>query len=161
MSRFNWCLKQGLKGKEHKGLRKIEPDIEESAKQIKKAQSDLETMGYLYIGKKTDWVASAAFYAMYHALLAVLYKLGYESRNQECTITAIEHFIQGKKLDIDQSYIDMIRKEMEGQKKMGAKSTREEMQYGAKTKLEETRCKILMDNAKRFVEKMRAVLKTI
>src|SRR3989338_3832423 len=91
---FNWCLKHGEKGEKHKGLRKIEPDLEESEKQIKKAESDLEAMQYLYEGKKTDWVASTGFYAMYHSLLAVLYKMGYESRNQECTINSIEFFMK-------------------------------------------------------------------
>lgn len=98
---FQWCLKQGEK---HKGLKKIEPDFEEAEKQIKKALSDLDTMQYLYEGKKTDWVASAVFYAMYHALLAILYRLGYESRNQECTITAIEKFINDKKISLEQEY---------------------------------------------------------
>lgn len=155
--KFEWCLKQG-KGKEHRGLLKIKPDIEESNAQIKKAESDLETMQYLYNGKKTDWVASAVFYAMYHSLLAILYKLGYESRNQECTINAIEHFIEKGILHIDNQYIEMIRSV---QQKEDAKSTREEMQYGAKTKLEEDKCKTLMQNAKKFVEKMRTILKII
>ncbi|MDI6720914.1 MAG: hypothetical protein QMD85_00885 [Candidatus Aenigmarchaeota archaeon] len=59
---LQWCLKQGEKGEKHKGLKKTEPDFEESEKQIKKALSDLETMQYLYDGKKTDWVASAIHY---------------------------------------------------------------------------------------------------
>ncbi len=46
-------------------------------------------------------------------------------------------------------------------KREGAKSTREDMQYGAKTRLEEDRCRGLMHNAMRFVEKMRVALKII
>ena len=164
-NKVDWCLKKAerelKKSGKHRGLVKTKPNIEKAREYIKKAEHYLRATNYLKKGDFSDISASTVFYSMYHCLLAIAAKFGYESRNQECTITAIEHFIQGKKLDIDQSYIDMIRKEMEGQKKMGAKSTREEMQYGAKTKLEETRCKILMDNAKRFVEKMRAVLKTI
>ena len=130
---------------------------------MKKALSDIDTMQYLYDGEKTDWVASAAFYAMYHSLLAVLYKLGYESRNQECTITAIEILVENKKLSIDKALIDMIRnahyEELES--KRNAKSTREEMQYSAKLSLGDARCKALMRNAISFVEKMRAVLKEL
>lgn len=156
-NRFEWCLKQGEKGDKHKGLKKIKPDLEEAEKQIKKALSDLDTMQYLHKGKKTDWVASAAFYAMYHSLLAILYKLGYESRNQECTITSIEHFIEKGILKIDKNYIKMIRS-LETEAQEDAKGIREDMQYSSKTQLEENKCEVLMNNARKFVEKMRSVL---
>ncbi len=72
---FHWCLKLGEKGEKHKGLKRISvPDLKESKAHLKKAESNLGTMQYLYDGAKTDWVASAAFYAMYHALLALLYR---------------------------------------------------------------------------------------
>ena len=155
-NKFNWCLKQGEKGEKHKGLKKIEPNLEEAEKQIKKALSDLDTMEYLYKGNKTDWVASAAFYAMYHSLLAILYKLGYESRNQECTINAIEYFIQLEILKIDKDHIKMIRSLQETED--DAKKMREDMQYGSKTQMEKDKCRIIMNNAKKFVEKIRSVL---
>ena len=154
--KFEWCLKQGKKGRKHKGLKKIEPDFNEAEKQIKKALSDLSTMQYLYEGNKTDWVSSAAFYAMYHSLLAILYKLGYESRNQECTMNAIEYFIKKGKLKIDENYIKMVRNLQETEK--DAKKIREDMQYGSKTQMDDDRCKVLMNDAKNFVEKMRIIL---
>jgi len=157
--KFNWCLERGEKGEKHKGLKKIEPDFDEAKKQIQKALSDLETMRYLYNGNKTDWVASTAFYAMYHSLLAILYKLGYESRNQECTITAIEYFIEEGTLDISRDYINMIRNLQETED--DAKKIREDMQYTSKTELEKNRCEKLMEDAKKFVEKMRVVLEEV
>ncbi len=111
---FAWCLRQGERGVKHKGLKKKGRGMENSEKQIGKAESDLGTMQYLFDGNKTDWVASAAFYSMYHALLAVLYRLGYESRNQECTITAIEKFMKDKTISLEQEYIDMVRSLQEG-----------------------------------------------
>ena len=153
---FEWCLNQGNKGKKHKGLKKIKPDPKASAKQISKAVSDLEVMQYLYEGDKTDWVASTAFYAMYHSLLAVLYNLGYESRNQECTITAIEKLIQDKLISLEQGYIQMIRSLKEGEE--DAKSIREELQYGSETSMMKERCKRLMENAKKFVDRVREVI---
>ena len=155
---FQWCLKQGNKGDKHKGLKKIKPNSEEAEKQIEKALSDLDTMQYLYDGKKTDWVASAVFYAMYHSLLAILYKLGYDSRNQECTITTIEKFIADKTINLEQKYIDMIRNL---QNVENAKSVREEMQYGSETSMEEERCKKLMNNAKEFVDRIKEALEEI
>lgn len=107
---LKWCLCQGEKnGNKHTGLKKTNKNEIESINQLKKANSDLGTMQYLYDGNKTDWVASAAFYAMYHSLLAVLYKLGYESRNQECTIIVIENLMQEGIIKLEQKYIDMIR----------------------------------------------------
>ena len=158
-NKFKWCLERGKNGEKHKGIRKIKPNLEESENQIKKSDSDLNTMQFLYKGNRTDWVASTAFYSMYHALLAILYKIGYESRNQECTIIAIEKFMREKKINLEQEYIDMVRNLQEGVE--DAKSTREDMQYGSKTFMEDDRCKSLMENAKKFVARIREVLEEI
>lgn len=156
---LEWCMKNGKKRKKHKGLKKIKPDFSESERQIRKALSDLETMQYLFEGGKLDWVASAAFYAMYHSLLAVLYRLGYESRNQECTIIAIEKLIAEKTIGLEQDYVGMIRSLQEGTE--DAKSIREQMQYGSETSMEKERCKQLMENAKKFVDRVREVIEEI
>jgi len=88
-----------------------------------------------------------------------LYKIGYESRNQECTITAIEKFILDKTINLEQKYIDMIRNLQEDVQ--SAKSIREEMQYGSETSMEKERCKKLMDNAKDFVDRIKEVLEEL
>ena len=147
---FQWCLKQGEKGEKHKGLKRIDaPDLEESKAHLRKAESNLETMQYLYNGNKTDWVASAAFYAMYHALLALLYKLSYESINQECTINAIEYFMK------------MIRLAQEQENKRDAKTLREEYQYGTATVMENNLCLQTMDQARKFVDRIKEALETL
>ena len=74
-------------------------------------------MQYLFDGNKTDWVASTAFYAMYHALLSILYKLGYESRNQECSLVATEKAMKDKKNE------DKVRKDISDGRKFGVNST--------------------------------------
>ena len=154
-----WCLEKGEKdGNKHTGLRKIEPNKIEGENQLKKAESDLGTMQYLFEGNKTDWVASTAFYAMYHSLLAILYKLGYESRNQECTIILIESLINEKIIDLEQEYVDMIRNIQNDE---GARSTREEMKYGSKTSMEEKRCIVLMNQARKFVDRIKEVLEKL
>ena len=154
---FNWCLRQGEKGEKHKGMRKLGIDLKKSEEQLKKAESDLQTMDYLFKGDKTDWVASTAFYAMYHSLLALLYKLGYESRNQACTINSIEYFIKQEIIGLEQEYIDIIRSAQE-QENRDAKTLREEFQYGTKTSMEDDICKELMTNAKKFVDRIKEVL---
>ncbi|MBU2637872.1 MAG: HEPN domain-containing protein [Nanoarchaeota archaeon] len=158
-NKFQWCLKKGETGDKHKGLKKIKPDYAEAEKQIKKAESDLGTMQFLHKGGRTDWVASAAFYAMYHSLLAILFWLGYESRNQECTITVIEKLILDKAITLEPKYIAMIRSLLEGAE--DAKSIREEMQYGSKTSMESARCRKAMENAMEFVDRVKEVIEEI
>ncbi|MDI6738261.1 MAG: HEPN domain-containing protein [Nanoarchaeota archaeon] len=157
--KFKWCLKKGETGKNHKGIKKINPDYAESERQIKKAESDLGAMQMLYEGGRTDWVASAAFYSMYHSLLAVLCRFGYESRNQECSITFIEKFIEEGIIRLEPKYIAMIMGMQEGDK--DAKSIREEMQYGSKTSMESERCRNIMGNAKEFVERIKELLEEL
>ena len=97
---------------------------------------------------------------MYHSLLAILFKLGYDSRNQECTITAVEHFIKTGKIELDSKYIAIIRRTDE---LMGsdAKSLREEFQYGTKIEVEDEILANIRNNANEFVEASRVVLETI
>lgn len=156
--KFKWCLGKG-KGKKHRGLKKIEPDEREVEGHIDKALHNLKAMGD-FSEKYSDWSVSAAFYAMYHSLLAILYKLGYESRNQECTITAIEHFIKNGTLEIDTKYITMIRSTQEIVPD-DAKTLRENFQYGTEIEITQAKLKTLMDNAKEFVDKMRAVVEEL
>ena len=158
---FYWCLKRGEKGDKHKGLRRISPSLKESKAHVEKAESNLGTMQYLYDGGKTDWVASAAFYAMYHILVALLYKLGYESRNQECTINAIEFFMKKGTITLEQEHIDMIRLAQEQETKRDIKTLREEYQYGTETAMEDKLCLEIMNNARQFVDRIKEVLETL
>lgn len=159
---FHWCLKLGEKSEKHKGLKKLNTsDLKESAAHIKKAESNLETMQYLYNGGKTDWVASAAFYAMYHSLLALLYKFGYESRNQECTINTIEYLMKSGEISLEQEYIDMIRLAQEQENKQDAKTIREEYQYGTETVMENNLCLQIMENSRKFVDRIKEVLEEL
>lgn len=105
-------------------------------------------MQYLYEGGKTDWVAPAAFYAMYPALLAVLFRMGFESRNQSCTINAVEYFIKSGIIDLEQKYIDMIQEAKDQEDRHDARSLRERYQYGTETSMEEKLCSSTMENAK-------------
>src|SRR3989338_6857902 len=95
------CLKEGTKGGErHKGLRKIELNESLINEHLKKAGhnlnavTDFKNIGY------SDWSASASFYALYHCLLALLIKFGYQSRNQTCTFAFIEDLITKGKISL-------------------------------------------------------------
>ena len=159
--KFHWCLEKGKTGgRKHHGLRKIKPDPQEAENHIQKALHNLEAVEYNIKGGFSDWAVSAAFYAMYHSLLAILYKLGYESRNQECTINTVDYFIRTRKIKLDLKYITMIRRADE---LMGsdAKALREEFQYGTEIEVEDEILENMKNNAKEFVETVRIVFEEI
>src|SRR3989338_6235728 len=146
-NKFKWCLKKGKEG--GRGLKEIKPNPKEAKYHIEKALYNLRvTESNIELGY-SDWAVSSAFYAMYHAILALLYKLGYESTNQECSIATIEYFILTKKVNLDIKYIRMIDPDTEN----SIIKLREKFQYGTETKVSKEILQIIRNNAKEFVEK--------
>ena len=161
MKMMEWCLKKGeARERKHKGLRKTEPDVEQSKEYLKKAEHNLEFAGEVRkLGRFDDWVFPVAFYAMYHACLAVLSFFGYESRNQECTFTVLEHLASDGGIRLSQEDMNglrMVRKS--AGEESDVKSLREDFQYGSKTKADKELVENTIKTAKDFVEKVRGLL---
>jgi len=97
------------------------------------------------------------YYAMYHSLLAILFEKGFESKNHECTINAIEYLIEKKKINIDRECIAFIRT-TEQMTQKDAKSLREEFQYGTKTEVNIVLLSELIKKSKEIVEKAEIIL---
>ena len=150
-SKLDWCL-----SKENR-LKRISPDEVKSKEHIEKAKHNLLAADYNIKEDFNDWAVSQSYYAMYHALLAVLYKYGYESKNHECTISAVEYLIEIKKVKLDIKDIAFIRT-TEQIKMQDAKSLREEFQYGTKTDINKEILNNLLKKAKEIVEKIEIVL---
>lgn len=146
-SKLDWCL-----DKEDR-LRKIPPNLKKSAEHIAKARHNLLAADYNIKGNFDDWAVSQCYYAMYHSLLAILYKFGYESKNHECTITAVESLIATKKINLDINDIIFIRT-TEQMKTKDAKSLREEFQYGTKIDVNKEILNNLIKKSKEIVEKI-------
>ncbi len=98
------------------------------------------------------------FHFMYHALLAILFKKGYESRNHECTFNTVEYLIEEGKINLDMKDIAFIRT-TEQMTSKDAKSLREEFQYGTETAVNEKLLNELLENAKKVVEKIEISLR--
>lgn len=165
--KVSWCLdkaKGAKKGEKHRGILKIKPDAEESDRHIGKALHNLKVMEFLK-SEYPDWSMSAAFYAMYHAVLSVLYALGYESRNQECSITFLEYAAAKGMIKLEPEYIELIRSTGRSNNDAGAddddvasaKSLREDYQYGTETVVKDMLLNKMHGNAYRFVEKLRII----
>ena len=84
-NKVKWCLNKAQKeieeGKKHRGLVKIDPDVEEAKKHIAKAEHNFKAVLNFEKSGFSDWSVSAVFYTIYHCFLAVISKVGYETRN--------------------------------------------------------------------------------
>ena len=160
-----WCLNKAKKEieereklgkrKKHRGLLKLEPNIETAKKHIEKAKHDLKAINYLLKGNFSDVSASMVFYSMYHCFLAIAVRFGYESRNQTCTISLMEYLKEGGKIDIDNKYIDMLKyAEIDGNKGDSVIEMREDLTYGVEISADEDKKKIieLMEECKKLID---------
>lgn len=111
-NKVDWCLKKAERELEklgkHRGLVKIKQNIEKAREYIKKAEHYLRATDYLKRGNFSDISASTVFYSMYHCLLAIAIKFGYESGNQECTFALIHNLIEDNRIDFEKELLDKI-----------------------------------------------------
>ncbi len=82
-------------------MRKTRPDIRKAKDYVIKAEHYLKATEYLKEGNFSDISASTVFYSMYHCLLAIAAKFGYDSRNQECTFSLIHGLVDEGKIGFE------------------------------------------------------------
>ena len=162
-NKVKWCLNKAKKelgeGTKHRGLVKINPDIEGAKSHILKAEHNFKAVISFDKTGFSDWAVSAAFYTMYHCFLAIVLKFGYESRNQDCTIALVENLREQKLIEIDPSIIEALKEsENEEMHERSAIELRENFQYGILTKIDDNElsklkdlCKIAIEEAKRII----------
>jgi len=157
-NKLKHCLKEGESGERHKGLKKIEINKELAGRYIKKALHnfnailDFKNIGY------SDWSASAAFYSLYHLLLAILAKKGFESRNQSCTFALIESMIDNGEITLTKEELkEMFDKDVTEDLAHSSKilDIRESMQYSASTSMEAEEFNKLTNRTKFLFDKLR------
>lgn len=150
-NKLNWCLES------EKRMKKIRPDDKLSKEHIEKAKHNLRAANYNVQGHFDDWAVSQSYYAMYHALLAILFKKGFESKNHECTISTVEFLIESKEISLSMEDLFFIRT-TEQMTTKDAKSLREEFQYGTKTNVNKVLLSELIQKSKAIVEKIEIIL---
>ena len=152
--RLSWCLESA------KRMRKIKPNDKLSKEHIEKAKHNLKAADYNVQGHFDDWAVSQSYYAMYHALLAILFKKGFESKNHECTISTVEFLIEAKEINLSMEDMSFIRT-TEQMTTKDAKSLREEFQYGTKTDVNKILLTELLKKSKEIVENVEVILNDI
>ena len=149
--KLKWCLRS------EKRMKRISPNNKLSKEHVEKAKHNLKAADFNIQGGFSDWAVSQLYYAMYHSLLAVLFKKGFESKNHECTINAIEYLIENKEIELDKEDTTFIRT-TEQMTQKDAKSLREEFQYGTKTEVNKILLNELIKKSKEIVEKIEVIL---
>lgn len=159
------CFDEGQHGGErHQGLRRIRPNREISKEYLLKAQHNLAAITGFHDLGYSDWSASAAFYALYHGLLAILAMKGYESRNQSCTFALIEEWIIKGEIkiitltDVKEIFDKSVKDDLEHSEKI--LDIRERMQYSAKTTLAEEEFQALKKRTKELFDKIKLELES-
>lgn len=152
------CMKEGKKGERHKGLREISPSMEVVQGHIRKAIHNFNAIHNFYSNGYSDWSASAAFYCLYHCLLALITKKGFESRNQSCTFALIENMIENKETSLTKEELkEIFDKDVTENLSHSNRilDIRENMQYSIKTTLEEREFQFLKQRTKFLFDKIR------
>lgn len=157
------CFDEGKKaGERHNGLRKIPPNNEIAQEHMAKALHNFKAMSSFRNTGFSDWSASSAFYALYHGLLAILSKKGFESRNQSCTFALVEDFIRKGELehltisDIREIFDKNIADDLAHSSKI--LDIREKMQYSTKTQLADEEFQFLKKRTRELLDKIRIEL---
>ena len=157
-NKLNSCFKEGEKGERHKGLRQIAISPEIISGHIKKAIHNFNAMDIFKRDGYSDWSASASFYALYHLLLALIAKKGFESRNQNCTFALIEDMINKKEISLTKEELNEIfdkdvTEDLQHSNKI--LDIRENMQYSTKTSIENDAFNKLKERTVVLIEKFR------
>ena len=163
-NKVKWCLNKAKRELEksdlHRGLVKVERNLELAEQHIIKAEHNLKAAIYFEKGGFSDWSASAFFYCVYHCFLAILRKFGYESRNQECTVAMIEMLKEENKIDIDEKFIDALKiANVEEMQENNIIKLRENFQYGVDLEFKEKQeFNKLVDLCKEVIYKTRDII---
>lgn len=161
-NKVEWCLKKAereLKGSDkHRGLMKVEPDLNKAKEFITKAEHYLKATKYLKEGNFSDISTSTVFYSMYHCLLAIAIKFGYESRNQECTFSLIYSLIEEEKINLKKELLDKITSLDIKETENTSVELREKYQYGTSLSIKDDIYNSLLELAKEILSKTKEMI---
>lgn len=161
--KVKWCLNKAKRELEesdkHRGLVQGNSNLEEAKNHISKAEHYLSASDYLKTGDFSDISASTLFYTIYHSLLAISAKFGYESENQECTFALIHWLAEEGKIDFNKDLLDKIALLSSGKDdKDTIVKIRERFQYGTELEMQEKLYQKMLDFARDVLGKAKVVV---
>ena len=161
-NKIEWCLRKAEKelkeSGRHRGLVKNKSDYAKAKEYLQKAEHYLKATEYLKKGDFSDIGASTVFYSMYHCLLAIAAKHGYDSRNQECTFALIYYLIEEGKIDLKPEIINKIASLETKNDEDTSVKIRERYQYGTEFTVREDLYIKLVGLAKEVLSKTKTIV---
>ncbi|HLC96764.1 MAG TPA: hypothetical protein VJH97_05590 [Candidatus Nanoarchaeia archaeon] len=160
-NKVQWCLRKAEKelqeSKVHRGIVKTGVNKEKAKEHMEKAEHYLSATLYLKKGNFSDISASTIFYSIYHCLLSIAAKYGYESRNQECTFALMASLIEDKLINLDKGWLVKIAP-LESTEEHTTVKMREQYQYGTSVSLSDDVYEEQLSLAKRIMAKTKEIL---
>ena len=142
-------------------LRRMSVNTERVKQHINKAHNNLRAMKIMFDNDLFDWAIICGYYAMYHAVLASLFRIGIQARAHYCAIAAFKKFYveRGK---VKPEYIDYIKKAKQLEQKYSetlekAQENRVVEQYGVETVTNDD-AEWIIEDAENFVLKIEEVI---
>jgi len=142
-------------------LLKIPVNAERARQHIDKAHKNLRAMKIMFENDLFDWTIICGYYAMYHAVLAALFKIGIRATAHYCAIAAFKEFYveRGK---VKPEYISYIKRAKQLEQKYAntlekAQGDRVVEQYGVEV-LTNDDAEWVLEDAKDFVLKIEEIL---
>src|SRR3989339_805087 len=159
-------LEKGLQGCFHSkngrpNLQVVLSNTKNVKQHIDKAHGNLRAMKLMYENDLFDWTVICGYYAMYHAVLAALYKIGIRATAHYCAIAAFKEFYV-KRGRVEPKYAIYIKRAKQLEQKYAefldkAQENRVIEQYGVEVVTNDDAGWIIED-AKDFVLKIEEVL---
>ena len=135
--------------------------MDRARQHIDKARRNLRAMKLMFDNDLFDWTIICGYYAMYHAVLAVLFKIGIRATAHYCAIAAFKEFYvrRGK---VRAEYITYIKRAKQLEQKYAntlekAQEDRVVDQYGIEV-LTNDDAEWILEDAKDFVLKIEEIL---
>ena len=115
-----------------------------------RAEKALRSAKLLLEHGELEDATSRAYYAMFYAAKAILFRKGLQAKTHKGTVSLFgEHIV--KKGVLDEEYADMLRKTFD---------LRQKSDYEIYTELDEVLVRETVNNAENFIEKVKELLKT-
>lgn len=133
---FFTAIKEEKKGKKHKGLLKLEPNIEEAKGYITKAKQNIELCHVIHNRNFDYKLPEEWYYTLYYCALAILAKFGVETRSQRCTALFLKYVKDKGLIDYDNEFIERITVHKQKEETSDV-DKREEARYGPSIEIDE------------------------
>ena len=142
-------------------LQKVPINLERAQQHIEKAHDNLRAMKLMFDSDHFDWAIICGYYAIYHAVLAALFKIGIRATAHYCALAAFKEFYV-KRGKVKPEFVTYINRAKQLERKYSesldrAQENRVVEQYGVEI-ITNDDAEWIIEDAKDFVLKIEEAL---